>query len=450
MIAFATMFLGLVLGPQPVTVVVSPDVARVEFLLDGTLLSSVEGPPWSAECDFGSELVPHALEAVAYDAEGSEIARSRQRINLPEPMADARIVLDEDGPVTTARVLFDSVFRSLPERAAVRFDGQPLEVADARRFELPPFDRDQIHHLSVELEFPGNVTKLVETTFGGVFSEKIATPQTAVPVVASRGRPPRQPEELTGSFLKNGEPLRVLAIDAGPAEVVVVRDLSAQPHLDRLAMDLRDKLRDQWRRATSTLSRLQGGPPSLEAVSPRFAAQLKKDQLLWLLEPFATRPAGDGYLLEVFPFSPHLTPQDGGVPFLLTTIRPPLEPQHRQRLADAVAVAGRGVAQRDRRRAVVLILGEGADSSALTPAVARRYLKTVHVPLLVWSTAPPTAEAEARWGKIQELTTASELEREIKKLSTLLDRQSIVWLEGFHLPQQISLGAGQRHLDFPM
>ncbi len=449
MIAFATMFLGLVLGLQPVTVVVGPEVAAVELRLDGAPVATLTGPPWSAECDFGSDLVPQVLEAVALDDAGQEIARARQRINLPEPMADARIVLEQEGGLTTARVLFDSVFRSPPERATVRFDGKPFEVGDALRFELPPFDPDQIHHLSVELEFPDNVTKLVETTFGGVFSDHVGTPQTAVPVVASRGRLPRKADELRGSFLKDGQPLRVLAIDAGPAEVVIVRDLSAQAHLDRLAMDLRDKLRDQWRWAARSLRTLQTAL-SLEAVSLRFTAQLKKNQHLWLLEPFARKPGGAGYLLEVFPFSPHLTPQDGGVPFLLTTIRPPLEPEHKQRLADAVAVAGRGVAQRDRRRAVVLILGEGADSSALTPTVARRYLKTVHVPLLVWSTTPPSAEAEALWGDIRELTTATQFEREIKKLAVLLDRQSIVWLEGFHLPQQISLRDGQQRLDFPM
>lgn len=450
MIAFATMFLGLVLGLQPVTVIVSAEVAKVDFLLDGRRLVSVEGPPWTAECDFGSELVPHAFEAVAYDDDGQELARAQQRINLPGPLVDARIVLEQEEVGTVARVLFDSVFRSGPERATVRLDGQPLDVPDPRRFVLPPFDHDQIHHLSVELEFPDNVSRIVETTFGGVFTDQVRTQQTAVPVVTKGGRRPREPHELRGSFLKNGEPLRVLAIDEGPAEAVIVRDLSAQADLDGLARDLRQKLQDRWRRANASLSPLSGGPAGLQAVSLRFAAQLKKYQLVWLLEPFARSPGGEGYLLEVFPFSPHMTPQDGGVPFLLTTIRPPAEPAHEQRLADAVAVAGRGVAQRDRRRAVVLILGEGADASTLAPEVARRYLKAVHVPLVVWSTTPASKEAERRWGEIREIATAIQLEREVKRLAALLDRQSIVWLEGFHLPQQISLADGQRRLDFPM
>lgn len=433
MIAFATMFLGLVLGVQPVTVAVSDGVARVELLLDGHQIATVEGPPWTAPCDFGSELVPHAFEAVAYDADGSEIARAQQRINLPEPLADARIVLEKEEESTVVRVLFDSVFRSEPEHATVRFDGRQLEVEDPHRFELPPFDDEQIHHLSVELEFPDNVIRIVETTFGGAFSDHIGTPQTAVPVVTNRGRPPREPSDLDGSFVKNGEPLRVLAVDDGLAEVVIVRDLSAQAGLDGLAANLREGLR-RWRRS----------------VSLRSVAQLKKDQFVWLLEPYARRPEGAGYPLDAFPFSPQITQQDGGLPFLLTTLRPPVEPRHKQRLADAVAVAGRGVAQRNRRRAVLLILGEGDDSSSLTPAIARRYLKSIHVPLLVWSTKPATPEANARWGEMREIGNPTQLEREVKRLAALLDKQRIVWLEGSHLPQQISLAEGRRDLDFPM
>ncbi len=450
MIAFATLFLGLVLGVQPVTVVVSEEVARVALLLDGREIASLEGKPWTAACDFGSELVPHALEAVAYDAEGVEIGRTQQRINLPEPLANARIVIDRGEAATRVRVLFDSVFRSQPERATVRLDGRRLEVDDPVHFELPPFDDEQIHHLSVELEFPNNVIHVVETTFGGAFSDHIGTPQTAVPVVSNRGRMPREPRDLDGSFVKNGEPLRVLAVDDGPAEVVIVRDLSAQTDLDGLAADLRDVLQSRWRRANSSLSRLSGGALALDTVSLRFAGQLKKDQLVWLLEPFARQPGGEGYLLEVFPFSPRMTSKDGGLPFLLTTVRPPIEPTHKQRLADAVAVAGRGVAQRDRRRAVLLILGEGDDASSLTAAISRSYLRTVHVPLLVWSTKPPSPEIRERWGEVQEIDSVARYEREIKRLATLLDRQSIVWLEGFHLPQQILLAKGQRDLDFPM
>ncbi len=450
MITFATIFLGLVLGVQPVTVVVGEEVARVDFLLDGVAIASIDAPPWTAECDFGDQLLPRTFEAVSYDGEGEEVGRAEQRINLPEPMANAHIVLEEGGERTVARVIFESVFRSDPIKTVVRFDGDEVEVADIGRFELPPYDPNQIHYLSVELEFPENVTKTVETTFGGAFSDYIGTPQTAVPIVVGRGRLPKKPSDLAGSFFKDGEPLEVIAIDDGPAEVVIVRDLSAQADLDALVLQLRQKLRAQIRRSTGAISPLSRLAPSSAGVSLRFASKLKKDQHIWLLEPFSRRPGGQGYSMEVFPFSPHLTPKDGGLPFLLTTLRPPARPQNKQRLADAVAVAAWGVAERDRRRAVLLILGDAADSSALDAEVTRAYLKSLRVPLVVWSTKESTDKTRRLWGEIRDVSNLQRLEREVKSLANQLDRQSIVWLQGFHLPQRISLTAGKQRLDFPM
>lgn len=451
MLAFATIFLGLVLGVQPVTVVVGDQVARVELLLNGGPVATVEGEPWTAECDFGNDLVPQTLEAVAYDADGREVERARQRINLPSGLAEARIVLEtgEDSAFSSARVVFDSVLRTAPENGTVLFDGRPLEVDDPLLFELPNYDPDRIHHLSVELEFPDNVRTPAEITFGGEFADAVSTPQTAVPIVAKRGRKPKQPIDLSGSFERDGEPLRVLAVDEGPAEVVIVRDLTAQKTLDRLAAEMRLRLLAQARGSSSGANPLQA-PNSIQQVYLRFVARLKKDQMVWLLEPFSEKPGGFGYELETFPFSPHMSSRDGGLPFLLTTIRPPANLVSEQRLADAVAVAGRGVAQRDRRRAVVLILGEGLDFGSLTPAVARKYLRTVHVPLVVWSTEEVSAETRKLWGDVREVTTSTQLERATKELSQLLDRQRIVWLEGLHLPQQISLADGKGRLQFPM
>ena len=119
--------------------------------------------------------------------------------------------------------------------------------------------------------------------------------------------------------------------------------------------------------------------------------------------------------------------------------------------SDAVAVAGRGVAQRNRRRAVVLILGENpTDVSGLSAKLARQYLATVHVPLVVWSTDPQGGWAQAGWGEPRDISSVTLLEREVKALTALLDRQRIVWLEGFHLPQMISLAADARGLAFAM
>lgn len=60
MIAFASLFLGLILGPRPMEVVVGDEVAAVELLLDGRSLGMLREPPWRFETDFGNELAPNA------------------------------------------------------------------------------------------------------------------------------------------------------------------------------------------------------------------------------------------------------------------------------------------------------------------------------------------------------------------------------------------------------
>ena len=75
-IAFASIFLSLVFGPQKVEVVVSDDVAIVELHLDGSFVNSLTAPSWSTLIDLGSRLEPHHLEAIAFDGDKAELARA--------------------------------------------------------------------------------------------------------------------------------------------------------------------------------------------------------------------------------------------------------------------------------------------------------------------------------------------------------------------------------------
>ncbi|MCB1033317.1 MAG: hypothetical protein KDD47_05730, partial [Acidobacteria bacterium] len=63
MIAFVTLFLSLVAGPQEIEVAVGPEVARVELLLDGRNISTLTAAPWKLRHDFGLELAPRELLA---------------------------------------------------------------------------------------------------------------------------------------------------------------------------------------------------------------------------------------------------------------------------------------------------------------------------------------------------------------------------------------------------
>jgi hypothetical protein len=132
--------------------------------------------------------------------------------------------------------------------------------------------------------------------------------------------------------------------------------------------------------------------------------------------------------------------------FLLTRVDYPGNTERPRRFADAVALAGLRAFGGYSRRAVVLVLAsDPADESLYKPAAVRRYLELLRVPLFVWSFSPmeKRPRAFADWGEIADISTVTGLEHAVEKVHDELEHQSIVWLEGRHLPQDIELtGAG--------
>ncbi|HEY4597397.1 MAG TPA: hypothetical protein VIJ02_13435, partial [Thermoanaerobaculia bacterium] len=129
-------------------------------------------------------------------------------------------------------------------------------------------------------------------------------------------------------------------------------------------------------------------------------------------------------------------------PMLLITARGPVPTGGvRLRFADAVAVAGLEATTENRRRAVLLVLTpEGKDQSRYDPAVVRRYLATLRVPLFVWCVGDPKpGSAAASWGKVEIIRQAKELSRAVAVLREALDAQRIVMVDGRLLPQSIAL-----------
>ncbi len=53
MITFVTLFLGLVLGPKQVDLLVEGNPAAVVLQLDGVEIDRKSGQPWSFDCDLG-------------------------------------------------------------------------------------------------------------------------------------------------------------------------------------------------------------------------------------------------------------------------------------------------------------------------------------------------------------------------------------------------------------
>lgn len=170
MIAFETLFLGLVVGVQPVRVAAGPQVAAVELRLDGAAVATLTASPWEVRCDFGPGPRPHELVAIARDQAGIELGRARQWINLPRPEAEASFLLDRDPAtraVTGARLTWDSLTAAEPKRVRVTLDGAALRVDSPRAFRLPAHDPAEVHLLTAELLFAGDVTARADAVFGG-------------------------------------------------------------------------------------------------------------------------------------------------------------------------------------------------------------------------------------------------------------------------------------------
>lgn len=434
MIAFATLFLGLVLGVQPVEVMVAPSVARVDVLLDGSLACRMEAAPWRVPCDLGGELAPARLEAVAFDTDGGEIGRTVQWLNLPRPPAETRVLVEggEGGRGVTARLSWDAVADREPSEVRVTFDGRPLTPQDPRRISLPAHDPEQLHFLRAELTFPGGASSVLEATFGGVYADRLERDLTGVPVQLEGDGDLPEASELAGWLAGQQEALEVVAVETGPADVLVVRDLGAQEDLNRLALPGSGVRR--------TGPGLTGpGMAVVGPTSPRYVARLGRDHRLRLISTFENTLQRPDYSLQLFTSTEPFTAADGGLLWLLQGVRATPPADAPQRLADAVAAAGVEAAAGARRRAVVLVLGPNPeDSSQFDAATVRGYLRALHVPLVVWRTRQVTA-ATAAWGEATEISTATRLETAAKQLRRGLDRQRIVWVGGTHLPQEIAL-----------
>ena len=147
MIKFATLFLGLVVGSHEVELMVDANVAAVELRLDGDAVGRVDGEPWVVKVDFGRELAPARLEAIAYDASGNQIARAAQAINRPRPRAEAQLLLerDEQGRTSSVRLAWQSSEEDAPSEIVVTLDderltparGRPLRAAAPRSHKVP-------------------------------------------------------------------------------------------------------------------------------------------------------------------------------------------------------------------------------------------------------------------------------------------------------------------------
>jgi hypothetical protein len=98
----------------------------------------------------------------------------------------------------------------------------------------------------------------------------------------------------------------------------------------------------------------------------------------------------------------------------------------------------------NRRRAVVLIVGEApSDASTISVTAARAYLESLNVPLFIWTPERRIAGLSLPgWGVPDDISTDLQLQGAVTRLQNALAAQRIVWLEGSYLPQSVTLAPG--------
>ncbi len=282
-------------------------------------------------------------------------------------------------------------------------------------------------------------------------------------------------EHLQSWFLSGGEPAQVVAVDKGPAEVVIVRDPASQAYLDILAKGFLDR---ELAQTVAPLMRT-GGPETTwdprilqrgeeafievgrelyktrrrrvsdaDLVAAREALRtylnFDEDTYLSFLSPLAAPVSRTVEQMHVFNLS-HAIPADKGGLLSFVELAPSLP--FVRRFSDAIALVGRQLHSTNHRRAiVVLIEGKSRDRSQHSSAGVRNLLKTLQVPVFVWSFGPGPVVDE--WGGylLSERPEHLEVDADLTVLTdahadlrATLETQRVVWLEGHHLAAEIEL-----------
>lgn len=426
MIEFVSLFVGLILGVQQVEVAVSGPVARVEIRIDDYVMGEMTSEPWTVRCDFGRQLRPRILEAVAYDDTGRELGRATKWINLPGRRADAEIVAirDEFRVVTAARLTWASPEFDRPRKINVELDGERIKVRPPWVVDLSDIPEERIHVLSADFEFAPGVLVRRELVFGPEFEGIEDTELTAVAVALDDLDELPPVADMQGWFVKDGSPLSVAASEKPDARLVVVRDPAVSGVLEEMLPELERRRKKARRRP--------GGRNKTDALGD--------DVEMYVLSPEAIHPDPGRADVVLFPFSNRPTSGVEGVAMTAVAASSSAFLGGPLMLSDGVAVAAIRAAERNQRRAVLLLLGpQREDGSRFDPERARRYLQDLRVSLVVWDLSGPGMEAPAGWGDVRPVDNTDDLVRRVRRIRYRLEEQRIVWVRGRHLPQDIEL-----------
>jgi len=394
-VVFLTLYLGLVSGIQPVALQADAEVKSIRIVIDGATAATLTGEPWRGDVDFGPALLPHEVVAVGLDAKGKEIARATQFVNVPRPFAETEIVVDRDaaGRPLRTKLVVRHVARYRPTSVTLKLDDAPLSLGKEFDAVIPPVDMKKPHLLSAQMRFADGATARRELVFGGQFGDSAEAQLTPVAVVRTSDAEPRG-----DCFADAGAPLHARSVDEPEAEVIIVRDPDTS--------DVR------------------------AAYANTGTIYLDRNTFAQMFSPLPNAVRGGGEETQLFPTSSVW--DVGKVDFfpILFRLSDPDAGERPRQFADAVAVAGVQAAARGRRRAVLLLLSRREDVSDYAPAVVRRYLAALDVPLLVWAPFGVNPdEARASWGEVEDVSSRPKLMAAVARLRELLRRQRVAWLE---------------------
>jgi len=393
-IVFLSLFFGLVTGFQNVSLRVDDVVKSVRIELGGREVARMESAPWSARVDFGGSLTPRELTAIAYGADGQEITRIAQVINLARPAAEMEIVIRREGqrPVEAELVGRHRLHLSV-SGAKLSVDGTPVRVGRDYRARLPELDPAHPHVVSAEIEFEdGAVARRDIVLSLGAFSRSVETELTPMLVMAGRDA---KTGGLESCFSSGGAALKATAIEQSDALVVMVRDSATRV------------------------------PLLLPAAQYRFAPDTA-ERILWPVSRPLNAPGEPTAI--AFPQSVNHA-KAGNVSWLLTQrLSPPPAATEPRQFADAVAVAAMSTLEKGHRRAVVLVLSKLPDTSLYAASVVRSYLESIGVPLFVWSPEGPRPDLAAAWGSIDDISNQAGMQTAVTRLNASLAAQRIVWV----------------------
>ena len=400
---FITLFLGIVSGRQGMDLQAGPDIKSIRVSLAGKQLTLITQPPWHTELDLGKEMVPRELEAIGFDANGNEVARVSQVLNLPRPTADVQVVREGD----FLQLRYTNLQYAPPRKTTVTFDTTKLKVDSNLRAALPKdVDWSRPHVIQAEMRFDEGVVARREAVLEGTrFSDSADAELTPVALFETSTV---HPADISACFSIDGQPVRASAVEKEGAAVIFVQDPDPGTTIQAL---------DPTHRASSAFTRSEVA---------RWA-HLDDDTLQELLWP-VTQEFTDRSTRAVSRLFEHSQPTQpkSGLIGLLTTRWPASYDQPRQYI-DAVAVSGiRSLG--GHRRAAVLIYNDRPDVSRGDPAAVRRYLQAIGVPFFVWSPTAVPLEATTRWGEIEDISTVDHLRAATARLRQNIASQRIAWI----------------------